>query len=143
VYPLHALMPIDPEPITVAVFKDPAVVVVVVRGKISAADYADAAEKLWSHPEYAPDFPMLIDISQMEPQFSPRELLEMIRFTRANPQSLRGRGALITRTPIQTALALIYNTKLADRVGGGVFSTWDAACDHLGVDLGLIAHLQP
>lgn len=129
--------------ITIAIFPNIRVSVLVVRGKVTAAKYAEAAEQLWNHPDYNPEHPMLIDITQMEPQFSPRELIEMIRFTRANPNSLRGRGALVTRTPLQTALALIYNNKLSDQVGGGVFSTWEAACAHLGIDVEAIAHLSP
>lgn len=118
-------------------------IVVVVRGPVDRDRFHTAMYQLWNHPDYPSSKLFLFDISQADLLFTPAQIQALKQEVRRNPQAFKGRGAMVTHTPMQTALGMIYNQHLPQGLEAEIFSTWEAACDFLGVSLETVAHLHP
>lgn len=117
--------------------------VVLMRGILTLERFGKATQAIWTHPHYADTSRILFDLTLLEPTFYPQDLVRMRQSARQSPHYFRGRAALVTRTPIQTALALLYNMDLNEGTIADTFTTWEAATAFLGVNLDSILHLRP
>ena len=92
-------------------------------------------ERLWSDPEYHRSFRGIVDLSAMGTGAIVLELPALLKFLKGNPRLSQGRWAAIATTPMATAASLLYRQDIAPEQTFGVFSTWEAACAFLQVDL--------
>lgn len=118
-------------------------IVVVVRGPVDRERFHSAMHELWNHPDYPVAKRFLFDISHAELLFTPAQINALKQEVRRSPQAFKGKGAMVTHTPMQTALGMIYNQQLPEGLEAEIFSTWEAACAYLGVSLETVAHLHP
>lgn len=130
----HASLTIRPEK---------GLIVVVVQGVFNREAFTESMHTLWNHPDYPAGKLFLLDFSGADMQFTPNEMQELRKEVRRSPNSFKGKGAMITKTPMQTALGMIYNQNLPEGLEADIFSTWEAACTFLGVSLEDVADLRP
>jgi hypothetical protein len=105
------------------------------RGKPSLADVLAATRRLWADPLYSKSYDGIADFSGASVGLSMDDLRALISFLRQHDQTTVGRWGVVASSPLATACAMIYRRALAPRHEFEVFSSWDAACDFLGVAL--------
>lgn len=104
-------------------------------GDFTAPQLIACIERLWADPEYRRSFSGIVDLSAMGTGAIVLELPALMKFLKGNPRLSQGRWAAIATTPMATAASLLYRQDIAPEQTFGVFSTWEAACTFLRVDL--------
>ena len=107
----------------------------VFEGAFSADQLVACTRRLWSDPAYSRLYNGITDVSCMAPGATLENLQGLTAFLKHEPQLSQGRWAVITSTPIATAGAMLYKREMAAHHPFGVFSTWEAACAFLQLDL--------
>lgn len=93
-----------------------------------------AAQTLWEDARYSRDYHGIVDCRQGPVGTTTSNLRGLIEFVQRNPYTSRGRWAAVTTEPVPTALALVYGQAISKYHPFGVFSSWSAACDFVGVE---------
>jgi hypothetical protein len=112
-------------------------------GKFALADLRAVTLRLWSDPRYRRDQVGLIDISNASAGVSMEDFRALVAFVKSREEASTARWAAVASTPFATACAMLYRTAVAGRQLFEVFSTWEAACGFIGVELAPDAPLQP
>lgn len=103
-------------------------------GKITFADLRASAHQLWSHPHFAPTHNGIVDLTDLTLHVSMDDFHALVEFMDEAPINSRGRWAMVTHTPLSTALSLLFKTFFTDKLRFEVFTTWEAACGFVAVD---------
>ena len=104
-------------------------------GLFTLGELTAAAQLLWSDPRYVRSYDGLVDISHGSVAVAMRDVPPLMRFFREHGNTSEGRWAAVASAPLTTAWALVYRRALGARHPLEIFSTWEAACAFLGVDL--------
>jgi hypothetical protein len=104
-------------------------------GDTSLAEVLEATRRLWADPRYSRTYDGIVDLSATTVGISMEDLRALIGILRESEQMSTGRWGAVATSPLTTACAMIYQRALAPQQEFEVFSSWDAACGFLGVDL--------
>lgn len=102
-------------------------------GTFSMQELVASARLLWADPRYSPNYVGVVDLSQASIGASMSDFRTVIDFVLGQASASRGRWAAVATSPLVTACAMIYRRAVIRRHPFEVFSTWEAACEHLGV----------
>lgn len=104
-------------------------------GSFSAEQLIACTRRLWADPLYSKLFRGITNVSGVT--FSPGldDLQGLIAFLKTKPDTSQARWAVITTTPLVTAAAMVYQRRMTSQHPFAVFSTWEAACEFLQLDL--------
>jgi len=105
------------------------------RGDFTLHDLMTSARSVWSDPRYCRSFDGIVDLTKADCGFHIEEVRSLVDFFLTHEKTSIGRWAAIASSPIVTAFALIYKRSLLDRHPFEVFSTWEAACEFLELDV--------
>lgn len=92
-------------------------------------------ERLWSDPRYRVDYDGIADLTDTSVGVSLSDLRALLDFLRNEARTSTGRWAAVAVSPLAAACAVLYQQACAQRHTCEVFSTWDAACRYLEVEL--------
>lgn len=110
-------------------------IVIRFRGHFTRAALASAVERLWSDPRYRTDYVGIVDLSDTTVGMAMEDFRHIVEWVRGQDRTSVNRWAAVASTPLATACALLYRRAMADRQRFEVFSTWEAACRYIEVDL--------
>jgi hypothetical protein len=91
------------------------------------------ARQVWSDPAYDHDMKALVDLRHATVLMQPTEVRELTGWIVDQPQSLRGRMALVATKPVETALCLMIQNALREHREVAVFSSLAGAETYLGL----------
>ncbi len=103
-------------------------------GTFTQAGLEATALVLWGDARYSRDYHGIVDCRQGPVSTTTSNLRGLIEFVQRNPYTSRGRWAAVTTEPLPTALALVYGQAMGKFHPFGVFSSWRAACEFVGVE---------
>lgn len=110
-------------------------VVATFRGHFSRLALERAVQTLWGDARYRTDYVGIVDISHASVSIAIEDFRAIVEWVRRHERTSVARWAAVASTPYATACALLYQRALAGRQELQVFSTWDAACRFIEVDL--------
>ena len=102
-------------------------------GEITLEDVISGSEKMWGDPEYDKTFNIISDLSEITARAVPSDVTKLVEFYK-RPETSEGSWAMIFSEPKSTALGFLFRSAAIIQRRIGVFSTWGAACQFLGVD---------
>lgn len=104
-------------------------------GIISRSDLILHNNDLINDKEFNPDFSIIVDLRDSKLDFSIKEILSYIDFTKATPgMTGKRRTAILTKTPNQVAITSLYTLKMSGLPPvADIFSTPEAAINWLGI----------
>lgn len=103
-------------------------------GTVTLKDVMACAEKMWADPDYRREYGVLSDLRDAATSGDVRDVGALFQFLQRSETS-RGLWAAIFSQPRATALAFLFQATLPLASQLGIFSTWEAACDYLEVDI--------
>lgn len=117
------------------IFPEQSAIYVRYSGTFSFERLVETATTLWADPRYSRDYHGIIDFLHGPVSTSMADLRQLIAFVQQSVQTSRGRWAAVTTSPVPTALALVYGQAMVQRHAFEVFSSWEAACAFVGVEM--------
>lgn len=111
-------------------------------GTFTQAGLEAAAQTLWGDARYSRDYHGIVDCRHGPVSTTTSNLRGLIEFVQRSPSTSRGRWAAVTSEPVPTALALVYGQAAEKYHPFGVFSSWAAACNFVGVEFDPKAELN-
>ncbi len=114
---------------------DPEREMVVVRyiGPTTVQDMKDIAAMIWADPCYNQNFNGIIDYREAVLDASSAAIGEIAEFFLHASEASYGRAAILVKTPLETALNILFARRMQGRNVLQVFTTWEAACGFLEV----------
>ena len=103
-------------------------------GELSLSQVIRSSEILWQDPRYDPSFPVICDLTEISARAHVRDVPELLAFYN-RPETSSGRLAIVLTEPVSTALAFLFRSTAPMKFRVGLFSTWEAACGFLHIDL--------
>ncbi len=103
-------------------------------GVFTQAGLEASAAALWGDARYSRDYHGIVDCRRGPVSTTTGDLRGLIAMVQRNPATSRGRWAAVTTEPVPTALALVYGQAMGKHHPFGVFTSWRAACDFVGVE---------
>lgn len=116
------------------IYPDEALVVCVCSGEIEVKELQKASLELANHTDYARHYDGVIDLKSAKAALTPRQLQAFCQAL-VDRNGCRGSWCLISNSPMETAMAMIFAHALRERHPVGVFSTIKAASEYLNKDL--------
>ncbi len=104
-------------------------------GAVAIGDFIAAAERLWIDPRYSPAYNGLADLTDLQVTVSVADTRKLAQLMAGHPRTTRGKWAAVIASPVGTAFAFIYQRLIRPRHPVEIFSTWEAACAYLDIDL--------
>jgi len=116
-----------------AIFPELRLIVEHFSGPLHLDELLTFIHKLWADERYDPTYNIISDLSGATLTITTGEILEFGSFLLRTPGASQGKLAIITNTPIDTAKGLIFKQTVTTLNEVSIFSTWDAACEYIGV----------
>lgn len=116
------------------IYPDEALVVCVCSGEIEIEELQRASLELANHMDYAGHYDGVVDLKSAKAALTPRQLQAFCQAL-VDRNGCRGSWCLISNSPMETAMAMIFAHALRERHPVGVFSTIKAASEYLKKDL--------
>lgn len=110
------------------------VIVAQYTGEMGPKDVIENIQKLRLDPLYEESHNGIVDLRRAVTGGGPEDVSRLIHFLRSNSANT-GRWAAVFSDPKLLALGMIFKTFKAERPRLEVFSTWEAACFHIRIDL--------
>jgi len=107
-------------------------------GMVTMADIHDITPEIWADPAYNTSLNALIDMSKATLNMSHEEVITLGQFFLESAESAQGKVALVTNKTVDTALGMIYKSKMASKNDTQIFSTLEAACNYLKIELQIL-----
>lgn len=104
-------------------------------GRFTVADLIAGTQMVWADARYRREYDGIIDLTDPEAGVSLSDFRGLVNFLRGEHSTTKGRWAAVTSTPLAAACALMYKEAFAARHVMEVFSTWEAACQYLHLEL--------
>lgn len=98
-------------------------------------EFEEMVQQIWAEPGWHREFSVMIDFRACSLAYAPEDIRFLCDFFIQSPDSTLGRGAILVRTPYETALGGLLENYLQGHNQAGVFSTWSAASAFLGITL--------
>lgn len=117
------------------IYPEKRAVVATFRGHFSRQALEAAIGRLWSDPRYRTDYVGIVDISHGSVGIAIEDFRAVVGWVRSHERTSAARWAALASSPYATACALLYRRAISDRQDFQVFSTWEAACRFIEVDL--------
>ncbi len=89
--------------------------------------------KLWNDPKYNPIYKTFIDLRNAEMQLSPAEISELSEFLLGNEMATSGKIVILVSEPFETALAMIFETKMISKQEVMILSNVNRGLNHLNI----------
>ncbi len=106
-------------------------ILVRMHGHLDMKNIYKAVKKIWMAPGYSPNLSSIMDLRKAEINFTPAEIGEFSEFLIANDKSLIGEFVILITKPFETALSMIFESKMISQHKTSIFSTERAAIGHL------------
>jgi hypothetical protein len=103
-------------------------------GDISFDEFVSCFEEANAHPDYSPEFDGVADLRKARLTLDDQEAEALAAFVVSGELS-SGRWAILTASPHETALSILYEQAASEQHAAQVFSTVQAASAYLEVDL--------
>ncbi|MBK1881910.1 hypothetical protein JIN85_05760 [Luteolibacter pohnpeiensis] len=103
-------------------------------GELSLSDVCRSSEILWADPAYEPSHNLIVDLTDISARAHVKDVASLLEFYK-RPETSTGRIAIILSEPISTALTYLFRAAGSSTFKIGIFSTWDAACGFLHINL--------
>ena len=104
-------------------------------GFFTLTDLLTSTRRLWADPRYSEKYNGLVDAADTGMGVEINDFRSLIEFVRDNPSASRGRWAIVTSTPLATVCGIIYQRAMAKQHTLEIFSTWEAACQFVNVEV--------
>ena len=91
--------------------------------------------QLWNDSKYNPTFQTFIDLRTAEIQLSPAEITELSEFLLGDEKATSGKIIILVSEPFETALAMIFESKMVTKQEVMVFSDLDRGLNRLNISL--------
>ncbi len=104
-------------------------------GSTGADDIKGLLMQIWSDPLFDRAFHMVMDFTRAALKIGMAEVTMLCDSIMSVADGVMGSAAIIASGPVGTALAMLFSKGISLITPSGVFSTWDAALNFLGVDL--------
>lgn len=118
-----------------AIFPDKQLILQRYSGPFSLPDLFAASQRMWDDPRYCKTYNGIADLTDASASITTDDLENLVGFVFQNEKASIGRWAAIVTSPLGTAYALIFKRGIFPKHPFEVFSTWEAACDHLDIAL--------
>lgn len=107
------------------------IILVKMHGHLDMTNIFTAVEKIWQAPGYTSNLNSIMDLREAEISFSPAEISQFAEFLITNDKTLTGEFVILVSKPFETALSMIFESKMTSRQKTSIFSTEDGAIRHL------------
>ncbi len=104
-------------------------------GAFTLKELLMGTELLWSDQRYHPDYQGIVDLTDSTVGVGWADFRAFVEFLCREDRTSRSRWAAVAGTPLAAACALLYKQACTAPHSLDVFSTWDAACNFLKVEL--------
>jgi len=104
-------------------------------GVFTLQELLTGVELMWSDERYRPDYEGIVDLTDTSVGVDLTDFRALIEFLRNEQRTSKSRWAAVVTTPLAAACALLYKQACAAPHTLEVFSTWEAACRFLKIDL--------
>jgi hypothetical protein len=103
-------------------------------GALTLDDVVACTETMWADTLYDQQYDIISDLTLSTAAALPRDVYSLISFLK-RPETSKGRCAAIFSDPKATALGYFFKSLSTFNHRMRVFSTWEAASEHLQVDI--------
>jgi len=103
------------------ILRDKSVIVLDLTGTITLSVLVEAAEKIYSHPDYDADFDTIIDQRHANFEISFSELLVYVDRMIKDARRLRGDTVFVAEKPVNYGMARMYENMEADDIPDSIF----------------------
>lgn len=117
------------------IFPDKQLILQRYTGPFSLQELFSSSRSMWEDPRYCKTYNGIADLTRASINISTEDLETLIHFVFKHEKASVGRWAAIVSSPLGTAYALIFKRGILPKHSFEVFSTLEAACEHLNVVL--------
>jgi len=125
------------------IYPEKRVVLLRLTGRYTLSELTRLVQGICDDPSYRRDYKGLIDITNASADMTMDGFRSLIVFVKNYEKYSTARWAAVASTPFPTAYAMLYRAALEGRQHFEVFSTWEAACSFLDVELAPDMPLRP
>ncbi|MEX0965277.1 MAG: hypothetical protein WDZ52_14695 [Pseudohongiellaceae bacterium] len=103
------------------IFKDKAVVLLELKGTITLAVLIQAAEAIYSHPDYDASFSTISEQLRAKIEISSTDLFHYISRLSSDPRRLQGDTVFVAEDPVNYGMGRMYQNMSADEVPDNIY----------------------
>ncbi len=96
-------------------------------GKVTMEGLLRAISIIWSEDKYRPEFGGVLDLTNADLLLSPAEIIELSQMLIADNKAATGRFALLVNKPFETALSMIFETKMKPKQEINIYTELESA----------------
>lgn len=105
------------------------------KGDVCLDFFKESMLKEFNDPDYVNLKLGICDLRKANLILSDKEIKELFEFAIAHDKNLSIKWATLTKGPYETAMAMIYELQAVKHYGYKIFSTLEAACNYLELNL--------
>ncbi len=108
--------------------------VIRLRGELNLQNLFTSIEKIWADPNYNPSYSSIMDLRDTEMNMSTADITKLAGFILADQgQASKGDFIMLVNKPFETALSMIFESKMVGQQTMNIFSTEEAALKALRI----------
>ena len=119
--------------LTYYLLNEKSTILVKMEGHLSMKNIFTAVEKIWEAPGYAPTLASIMDLREAKITSTPAEISQFAEFLIANDNALSGEFVILVNKPFETALSMVFESKMVTQLKTTIFSTEAFAIRHLNI----------
>ncbi len=106
-----------------------------ITGPVNLDGLKEVLSNLWEDPDYHPSYKGMVDLRSAELELGVSDLSRLTKILHLDDRASYGRYAIVVQKPIDTAIAMIYESKMRIQQEIEVFHELDFALKYLNLTL--------
>jgi predicted ribonuclease toxin of YeeF-YezG toxin-antitoxin module len=98
-----------------------------VKGNVTLSGLITLVQTIWDTPTYRPQMDSLMDLREADMTLSPADITELTNMLINDDRTMKGTFIMLVNKPFETALSMVFESKLVSRQNIQIFSTEEAA----------------